>query len=208
MTARGGTASVRGSGRWYYVPEWVDRSAPAPVVFALHGDAGHGHLFLWNWVREARSRGFIVVVPTVRGDTWSPMEPETDAENLSEILEELGRRYTLDPKRRLLTGMSDGGMFTLLSGLDADSPFTHLAPVAASFHPMTIAMSEPERIRDLPAYLEHGALDWMFPVPVGRTAARTLKAAGAAVIYREVADLSHTYPRDENPGILDWFLGR
>jgi len=189
-----------------YVPEWIDRSKSAPVVFALHGGAGHGRLFLWNWLREARSRGFILVAPTARSDTWSLMEPETDTENLSGILEELGRHYTLDPQRRLLTGMSDGGTFTLLGGLDRDSPFTHLAPVAASFHPMMIAMSELERIRNLPIYLVHGALDWMFPVSVGRTAAGTLKAAGAAVVYREVADLSHTYPRDENAGILDWFL--
>jgi phospholipase/carboxylesterase len=189
-----------------YVPEWIDRSAPVPIVFALHGGSGHGRLFLWNWVREARSRGFIVVAPTARGDTWSLMEPEIDAENFAGILAEIGSRYALDPKRRLLTGMSDGGTFTLLSGLDADSPFTHLAPVAASFHPMMLAMSEPERIRGLPVYLTHGALDWMFPVTVGRTAAGSLRAAGAAVVYREVADLSHTYPRDENAAILDWFL--
>ncbi len=189
-----------------YVPEWIDRSIPVPVVFTLHGGSGHGRLFLWNWVREARSRGFIVVAPTARGDTWSLMEPEVDSENLAGILAELGRHYVLDPTRRLLTGMSDGGTFTLLSGLDADSPFTHLAPVAASFHPMMVAMSEPERVRGLPVYLVHGALDWMFPVSVGRTAAGSLKAAGASVTYREVGDLSHTYPRDENGGILGWLL--
>ena len=190
-----------------YVPEWIDRSVPVPVVFALHGGSGHGRLFLWNWVREARSSGFIVVAPTARGDTWSLHEPEVDSENLAGILVELERHYVLDPTRRLLTGMSDGGTFTLLSGLDADSPFTHLAPVAASFHPMMLAMSEPERVRGLPVYLVHGALDWMFPVSVGRTATESLKAAGAAVVYREVGDLSHTYPRDENGGISRWFLG-
>jgi phospholipase/carboxylesterase len=31
--------------------------------------------------------------------------------------------------------------------------------------------------------------------------------AGARVVYREVEDLSHTYPRDENPRILDWLQG-
>jgi phospholipase/carboxylesterase len=190
-----------------YVPEWIDRSVPVPVVFALHGGSGHGRLFLWNWVREARSLGFIVVAPTARGDTWSLHEPGVDSENLAGVLVELGQHYALDPKRRLLTGMSDGGTFTLLSGLDADSPFTHLAPVAASFHPMMIAITEPERMRGLPVYLVHGALDWMFPVSVGRMAAGSLKAAGAAVVYREVGDLSHTYPRDENGGILEWFLG-
>jgi len=26
------------------------------------------------------------------------------------------------------------------------------------------------------------------------------------VKHREIEDLSHTYPRDENPRIMDWFL--
>jgi phospholipase/carboxylesterase len=26
------------------------------------------------------------------------------------------------------------------------------------------------------------------------------------VTYREIADLSHTYPRDENGAMLDWFV--
>jgi phospholipase/carboxylesterase len=50
----------------------------------------------------------------------------------------------------------------------------------------------------------HGALDWMFPVEVGREANASLAAAGARVTYREIADLSHCYPVEENPLILDW----
>ena len=202
----GNETAVRG-GFSVYVPEYLDRTVPAPVVFALHGGSGHGRLFLWNWVREARSRGFIVVAPTASGDTWSLMEPETDAARFPDILAELAQHYAIDPARLLLTGMSDGGTFTLLSGLDAESPFTHLAPVAASFHPMLVVMSEPARMKDLPIYLVHGALDWMFPVSVGRTAHQALTVAGAAVTYREIDDLSHTYPRDETARIADWFLG-
>jgi phospholipase/carboxylesterase len=67
-------------------------------------------------------------------------------------------------------------------------------------------MAEPRRVTGLPVHLVHGALDWMFPVSIARTAQRALTAAGAKVTYREIADLSHTYPRDENSGMLDWFL--
>ena len=190
-----------------YIPEYLDLTKPAPIVFALHGGAGHGRLFLWSWLREARSRGCILVSPTARGDTWSLMDPEGDYAKLAAILADVGRHCAIDPARRLLTGMSDGGTFTLLSGLGADSPFTHLAPCAASFHPMLLSVSEPERIQGLPIYLIHGAKDWMFPVDMARTSQQMLRAAGANVVYREIADLSHVYPRDENPAILDWFLG-
>ena len=47
----------------------------------------------------------------------------------------------------------------------------------------------------------------MFPPEMARGAQLALAQAGAAVVYREIADLSHTYPRDENAAILDWFLG-
>jgi phospholipase/carboxylesterase len=186
------------------VPEYLTGSTPAPVVFALHGGSGHGRVFLWSWLREARSRGVILVAPTASGDTWSLMEPEVDSARLSRILTHVRAHWSVDPTKMLLTGMSDGGTFTLLSGLDSDSPFTHLAPVAASFHPLLVTMTEPERIHGLPVYLVHGALDWMFPIHTGRTANQTLSMAGANVVFREIADLSHTFPRDENGGILDW----
>ena len=62
------------------------------------------------------------------------------------------------------------------------------------------------RLTGLPVYLVHGALDWMFPVDMARQARDTLVATGADVTYRELADLSHTYPREENQRILDWLL--
>jgi phospholipase/carboxylesterase len=190
-----------------YVPEDYDSSHTYPLVMALHGGAGHGRLFLWSWLREVRGRSVILVAPTAVGDTWSLMDPPLDSANLTHVLEEIGSHWRVDRTRLLLTGMSDGGTFTLLSGIDEDSPFTHLAPVAASFHPLLLTMADPRRVKNLPVYLVHGALDWMFPVLVARTAERTLKAAGAAVTYREIADLSHAYPREEGSAILDWFLG-
>jgi phospholipase/carboxylesterase len=190
-----------------YVPEDYDPRHACPLVMALHGGAGHGRLFLWSWLREARSRGVIVVAPTATGDTWSLMQPELDGANLAHILDQVAASWPIDRSRVLLTGMSDGGTFTLVSGLDEASPFTHLAPVAASFHPLLLGMASPRRVSGLPVYLVHGALDWMFPVSVGRAAHEALRAAGAAVVYQEIADLSHTYPREQNCPILDWLCG-
>ncbi len=106
--------------------------------------------------------------------------------------------------RVLLTGMSDGGTFSYVCGLRDDTVFTHLAPCSASFHPMLLEIVSAERLRDLPIYLMHGTLDWMFSVDMARTARDAFTAAGAAVEFREIEDLSHTYPREENNRILDW----
>ena len=189
-----------------YVPEYYDAEQAHPLIMALHGGTGHGRDFLWAWLAEARTRGAILVSPTSRGDTWSLMGPDVDSEHIEGILAFVGERWNIDPERLLLTGMSDGGTFAYVSGLRAESPFTHLAPISASFHPLLLEMVDRERIRGLPIYLTHGALDWMFAIDIARTAKQALQAAGADLHYREIADLSHTYPRDENPRIMDWFL--
>jgi phospholipase/carboxylesterase len=189
-----------------YVPEDYDPARSYPLVVALHGGSGHGRMFLWSWLREVRGRSVILASPTATGSTWSLMEPDIDGAHLESVLEQIAQSWHIDRTHLLLTGMSDGGTFTLLSGLDDASPFTHLAPVAASFHPMLLAMTSPQRVAGLPIYLMHGALDWMFPVSVARTAQRALTAAGAKLTYREIADLSHVYPREEGTAILDWLL--
>jgi len=190
----------------FYVPENYDVTKKYPVIVALHGGSGHGRDFLWSWVKTARSRGALLVVPTSAGSTWSLMGPDEDSPNLERILAHVDERWPIDASKMLLTGMSDGGTFTYVQGLMSGSPFTHLAPVSASFHPFLLEVVEPERLAGLPIYLVHGAKDWMFSIDIARTAHQTLDSSGASIVYRELADLSHTYPRDENAKILDWFL--
>jgi phospholipase/carboxylesterase len=187
-----------------YVPELWDGAAPLPLVVALHGGHGHGRDFLWSWLREARSRGMLVLAPTSRGRTWSLMGADVDADNLSAMLEDVAARYPVDHARVLLTGMSDGATYALLVGFRTGAPFTHLAPMCGVLHPLAFADGGFGRARGRPIYLVHGALDWMFPVQTARHAREVLSAAGADLVYREIDDLSHTYPRDENPAVLDW----
>jgi len=192
-----------------YVPEDWDGHAAMPLVVALHGGHGHGRDYLWVWLRQARARGMLVLSPTSRDRTWSIMGGgDADAAPLAAMIESVAGRYAVDRARVLLTGMSDGATYALLLGLTADMPFTHLAPACGVLHPLLLVEGRLGRARGRPIYLVHGALDWMFPVQTARMAAEALEAAGAAVVYREIADLSHTYPRDENPAILDWLAAK
>jgi phospholipase/carboxylesterase len=191
-----------------YVPEQSDGQRPMPLVVALHGGHGHGRDFLWAWLREGRSREALVLSPTSRDRTWSIMGGnDVDAVPLRKMVESVAERYPVDRARVLLTGMSDGATYALLCGLREGMPFTHLAPLCGVLHPMLLANGDLARARGMPIYLVHGALDWMFPVHTARLARQALSAAGARLVYREVEDLSHTYPRDENPKILDWLAG-
>jgi phospholipase/carboxylesterase len=187
-----------------YVPEYYEADRDWPLVVALHGGSGNGRAFLWSWLAAARSAGAILVAPTAIGETWALMGEDIDTPNLVGMLDVVSERWRIDRGRRLLTGMSDGGTFTYVSGLEVGSLFTHLAPVAAAFHPMLAGMAEPERLRGLPIHVVHGALDWMFDVELARQAHSVLEAAGAQVTYSEIADLSHCYPREANRALLSW----
>ncbi|HEY7799820.1 MAG TPA: hypothetical protein VIA80_13705 [Hyphomonadaceae bacterium] len=189
---------------WVYVPETYSPDTALPLAMCLHGGSGRGRAFLWSWIRDARSRGAIVVAPTSLGETWAISGNDVDTPHLAHILDFVRGEWNIDPQRMLLTGMSDGGTFTYTSGLEAGSPFTHLAPVSAAFHPVLVQMADSDRIRGLPIHIAHGSLDWMFPVDMAREAERYFRAAGAAVTFREVEDLSHTYPADLNGAMLDW----
>jgi phospholipase/carboxylesterase len=190
-----------------YVPEYYTADREWPLVMALHGGSGNGRNFLWSWLRDARSFGIILVAPTATGSTWALMGEDADTANLARILDSVRSRWKVDESKLLLTGMSDGGTFCYVTGLESASPFTHLAPVAATFHPLMAEMADAERLRSLPIYLVHGQLDWMFPVQVARQTRDLLSAAGANVTYRELEDLSHCYPREMNAPILKWLAG-
>ena len=80
-------------------------------------------------------------------------------------------------------------------------------------HPGGVGLSRQVRSDDgldacvgLPIRIVHGTQDWMFPPEMAQGAERALRQTGADVSYREITDLSHTYPRDENAAILDWFM--
>lgn len=199
-----GADAARRGGFALYVPETYTPDRDWPLVVALHGGSGDGRRFLWSWLREARAHGAILVTPTALDKTWALLGDDADSSNLARIVARIAGKWRIDPARRLLTGLSDGGTFTYVSGLQAGSPFTHLAPVAASFHPLLAQAADPGRIAGLPVFLTHGSLDWMFPVELARTARDALTAAGARVTYREIEDLSHTYPREVNGDILAW----
>jgi phospholipase/carboxylesterase len=181
-------------------------------VMALHGGSGNGRGFLWSWLRDTRSHGAILIAPTATGgnsskSTWALMGEDTDTPNLARILASVQARWNIDSSRLLLTGMSDGGTFCYVTGLESASPFTHLAPIAATFHPLMAEIADAERLRGLPIHIVHGRLDWMFPVQVARQTRELLSVAGADVTYRELDDLSHCYPREMNAVLLNWLRG-
>ncbi len=195
------TADRQGRGNDYafFVPETYDGNNDWPLVVALHGGYGSGRDFIWLWLREARSRGFLLLAPSSIGRTWS-FKTRDDEDALYSIIKEISGKWRIDSDRILLTGMSDGAIYSLTCGLRENSIYTALAPISGVLHPIDLSYAGGK-----PVYLVHGALDWMFSVQYARQACAILKEAGADVTFREIENLSHTYPREENARILSWF---
>ena len=183
-----------------YIPDQCDRGEALPLIVALHGGFGHGRDFIWTWLREARSRGFLLLAPTSRDTTWSFFNPDSDGIRIERALRYVTERWPIDYSRLLLTGISDGAIFTLTWGLRKESPFSALAPVSAVLHPIDLSHARRHRILWV-----HGALDWMFPPQHAKQGYALLQRAGANIKLRIVEDLAHAYPREQNDCILRWF---
>jgi len=188
-----------------YVPERYRPDRSWPLVVSLHGGSGSGREYLWVWVREARSRGFLVLSPTSIGSTWSMMGPDVDAAALRSMVEYVCSHWNVDRERVLLTGLSDGATYGLLQAFSDDSPYSAVAAISGVLHPRLMERNGLANAAGKRIYLVHGALDWMFPIEHARMTHEFLARAGADIVFREIADLSHTYPREENDRILSWF---
>lgn len=185
-----------------YIPEFCspmpDRAFP--LVVALHGGYSHGRDFIWSWIREARSRGFVLLAPTSQAMTWSITNIEHDRKLLEHHLKDIFSRIHIDRSRILFTGMSDGGTFALELAFSGMISCDTVAPVACALPPVNMQNANGKRI-----FWVHGAQDWIFPAGLAVQACRLLQQAGADVKLKMIEDLSHTYPREANDAILKWF---
>jgi phospholipase/carboxylesterase len=180
-----------------YVPEYYRPDHAWPLIIAMHGANGNDEDFLWTWLKYAKSRGYMLLSAKSFSATWYPW----DAPSLLLMLEHMQTRYTIDPSRILLTGLSDGGSFGYDVGFAFPERFAGLAVVAGILRPH---QRSPQASR-LPVYIAHGARDQLFPVQFIRLVATKLRDWGHHVTYHELPDFGHAYPAGENAAILDWF---
>jgi phospholipase/carboxylesterase len=188
-----------------YVPEYYDAARQWPLIVAMHGGSGHGADFIWTWLREARSRGFIVLAPTSTDRTWALMGNDRDRGNIENMLRHVIETWSIDEANILLTGMSDGATYASLIGLDPDTRWSAVAPISGMLHPVVMSSENLGRVAERRIFLVHGDRDWMFPVETAHDAHHMLRDAGASIHFEAVPDLAHTYPREMNATILDWF---
>ncbi len=141
---------------WFvYVPESVDTSKPAPLVFTFPGAGGSGDEIAdrTGWAAVADKEGFILICPTGSHITtikhlrlmttteitkvwWNTVNAATeDRPNdllfVSHLYDWMRANYNIDESRIYASGQSSGGMMTWASLMYLPEIFTAGAPLSA-----------------------------------------------------------------------------
>lgn len=147
--------AVDGVKRNYFVykPHDLEEAAPRPLVFVLHGGGGRGKQI----ARETGPKfhaladrdGFVVVYPDAYDKMWDfgvgKVSNELDVRvddraYFAALLDELPRRYKIDPRRIFATGISRGGQASYFIACSFPGKIRAIAAVAM---PLPRFMREP-----------------------------------------------------------------
>jgi polyhydroxybutyrate depolymerase len=161
--------------------------APVPLVLVLHGGGGNAPNAeqMTGFTEKARREGFIVVYPEGSGRlktnllTWNAghccgyaMENKVDDVGfIRALIDEISRRYPVDPRRVYVTGMSNGGMMTHRLGIELSDRIAAIAPVVA-----TVFGDEKKPAHAVSALMINGSLDENVPPAGGAPGGRGTQA--------------------------------
>jgi polyhydroxybutyrate depolymerase len=138
--------TVDGIGRTYilHVPESVDNSKPAPLVFVLHGGGGTAKRMntLTGFNKVSDQYGFILCYPQGIDKQWNDGRnvnitringiEVNDVKFISSLIDTLIQKYDIDSSRIYACGISNGGMMSFRLGCELNNKIAAIAPVAIS----------------------------------------------------------------------------
>jgi predicted peptidase len=142
-----------------YLPSGYETSTSRwPLVLFLHGSGERGDdlnkVTVHGPPHLARDRDlpFILVVPQVpEGEVWS-------SDVLLALLDRLQATLRVDNDRVYVTGLSMGGFGTWDVATADPNRFAAIAPISGGGNPVAAC-----RVRDVPAWIIHGAADKVIP---------------------------------------------
>lgn len=187
-----------------------------PLMLFLHGagergtDVGkvavHGPL---KHVKQGKDFPFIIVAPLCpAGEQWANGP-------LLQLLDEIGRKFAVDPGRVYLTGLSMGGYGAWFLGLAHPERFAAIAPTCGGGNIISVTLAqhyESKRfaaMKGLGVWAFHGAKDTTVPLEESERMVNALKRAGCTDVRLTV------YPNTghnswveayEDPALYEWLL--
>lgn len=205
--------SIEVDGRTYdyavYVPRQYDASEEWPVVMYLHGKGESGtdgqaqlRIGLPAAILTRRSDWPAIVVMPQKpeaGDQWEDHEAAVMA-----MLERAEAEYNLDPSRRYLTGLSQGGHGTMVLGARHADKWAAIAPICGYCDPEPLA----PKLTKMPMWVFHGAEDPVVPVAQSERFVAAVTAAGGEAKLTIYPDTMHNSwdKAYAEPGFAQWLF--
>ena len=187
-----------------FVPESYETTKRYALVVCLHGFGFTGEEYLERW-RARLGEDYLLACPTYPSGAWFTRRAE---ELVLETIQDVTRRYHIDPDRVFLTGMSNGGIGAWLIGMHHAPLFAGIAPMASGLD--DVLMPFLANLHNTPVYIIHGSKDQVMPAHLSRSIAKELDALGYPYVYREherehpIAG-GHYFPKEELPDLVAWF---
>lgn len=199
--------SIQIAGRSYAlaisVPATYQPSKAYGLVVCLHGAGFAGEAYLERW-QPRLGEEYLLACPTYAAGAWFTRRAE---DLVLATIQQMRRRYHVDPDRIFLTGMSNGGIGAWLVGMHHAPMFAGIAPMASGLD--DVLMPFLANLMNTPVYIIHGAKDQVMPVELSRSISRELTSLGYVHVYREhkrehpMAG-GHYFPREELPELVLW----
>lgn len=212
-----------------FVPAGYEPARRYPLVLYLHhaglrGDDNLAQLDehvarLVSDEVQAVERAFVLAPQCPAGDQWvnaarkvpyqnylqAAVPPSRTGLATLDLLDEVGRAWSIDPDRLYVTGSSMGGTGTWDFVTRNPGRFAAAVPVNGINDPGRAAA-----IATLPIWAFHGAQDDVSPVGNTRAMVDALRRQGSPVRYTEFADLGHGCEARawSTPGLFPWLFAQ
>ncbi len=158
-----------------YLPSAYDGSKPFPLLVALHGTGGDQNKYFDHqayhhgiYKRVAEARDIIILCPFGNDALDRPTEWTGVGElHVLAALEDVQRRFKIDPERIVCTGQSMGGTGTTYLCCRYPDLFAAGIPLASTYGHLSLVTN----LRHVPMLYVHGANDWPYyaqtgPIPI------------------------------------------
>ena len=183
---------------WLTVPAgFPETGRTFPLVVGLHGSGWLGHKI--SFVRKTRkdtaAERVFSVTPIDEAGPWQ-------IDFLNAYLDELLRILPVDRDRVYVEGHSLGAMATWEWALDNPERFAAISPRSGRGEPFRAS-----RLKNVPAWVIHGANDDIVPSGFADQMVTALQACDASVKYSILPDVAHNMPDDlDENQVVDWYL--
>lgn len=187
-----------------FLPKDYEQKDSWPLLLFLHGAGERGSdLELVKThgppkiVESQPDFPFIVVSPQCPKDEW--WEPFA----LLALLDDVSRKYKVDPDRVSVTGLSMGGFGTWALAARAPNRFAAIVPICGGGERF-----QARRLRDIPVWVFHGAKDEGVPLDRSEEMVEAVRRAGGDARFTVYPNAAHdswteTY---NNPELYEWLL--